>query len=68
MKSRHTDKKYLEDAGFESPFEEPEQGVQPDIDILPRSTAYSLARQAYREAPQADGIYMPCGALVPPWL
>lgn len=38
-----------------------------DIESLPRSTAYTVAKQAFQEAPQADGIYIPCGAWCPPW-
>jgi maleate cis-trans isomerase len=62
-------KKYLEDSGFEIiHLKSLNKVYNRDIDVLPRSTAYSLARQAYREAPKADGIYMPCGAWCPPWV
>jgi maleate isomerase len=39
-----------------------------DIHALPRSAAYTLAKQAFLEAPQAEGIYIPCGAWCPPWV
>ncbi len=38
-----------------------------EIEALPRSMAYTVAKQAFLEAPPADGIYIPCGAWCPPW-
>ncbi len=39
-----------------------------DIRALPHSAAYTAARQAFQEAPQAEGVYIPCGEWCPPWV
>ncbi|MBI2935041.1 MAG: hypothetical protein HYY29_05665 [Chloroflexi bacterium] len=38
-----------------------------DIHALPRSAAYGVAKQAFAAAPQAEAVYLPCGAWCPPW-
>lgn len=56
-------KKFLEDSGFKV------VGVKglalPLIDIgrMPASASYQLAKDAFREAPGAEGIYMPCAQM-----
>ncbi|HLC26452.1 MAG TPA: hypothetical protein VJM80_06750 [bacterium] len=56
-------KKFLEDSGFKV------VGIKglavPLIDIgrMPASASYQLARDAFREAPDAEGIYMPCAQM-----
>jgi maleate isomerase len=62
-------KKFLEDNGFEIIHIKSLHIMRNrDIDELPRSTAYTVAKQAFLEAPEADGIYIPCGAWCPPWV
>lgn len=39
-----------------------------DIRVLPRSTAYKAAKEAYLEAPQSDGIFILSGAWCPPFV
>ncbi len=56
-------KKFLEDSGFEV------VGVRglavPLIDIgrMSAAASYQLAKDAFREAPDAEGIYMPCAQM-----
>lgn len=56
-------KTFLEDSGFSV------VGVKglalPLIDIgrMPASASYQLAKEAFREAPDAEGIYMPCAQM-----
>ncbi|MBI4329766.1 MAG: hypothetical protein HY673_00620 [Chloroflexi bacterium] len=38
-----------------------------DVHLLPRNRAYMVAKEAFAEAPGAEGIYIPCGAWCPPW-
>jgi maleate isomerase len=61
-------KKFLEDSGFEIiHVKSLNMTYNRDIHALPRSMAYTVAKQAFMEAPQAEGIYLPCGAWCPPW-
>lgn len=39
-----------------------------ETEKLPRSAAYTFARQAYAEAPDADSIYIPSGSWCPSWV
>jgi maleate isomerase len=56
-------KKFLEDSGFKV------VGIKglavPLIDIgrMPATASYQLAKDAFREAPDAEGIYMPCAQM-----
>ncbi|MBI4329815.1 MAG: hypothetical protein HY673_00870 [Chloroflexi bacterium] len=62
-------KVFFEDSGFEIIHVKSLNLINnKDIHLLPRSTAYTVARQAFKEAPQAQGIYMACGAWCPPWV
>lgn len=62
-------RKFVEDSGFEvTHLKSLNITYNRDIHALPRSAAYSVARQAYMDAPGADGIYIPCGAWCPPWV
>lgn len=65
----HRTKKFLEDNGFEIlHLKSLNITSNHQIHLLPRSKAYSVAKQAYLEAPQAEGIYVPCGGWCPPWV
>ncbi len=60
--------KFLQASGFEIIHVKSLNNLYPkDIETLPRSTAYTVAKQAFLEASHADGIYLPCGAWCPPW-
>ncbi len=61
--------KFLEASGFEIVHVKSLNHLyNRDIEALPRSTAYRVAKEAFREAPRgAEGIYLPCGAWCPPW-
>ncbi len=62
-------KKFLEESGFEIlHLQSLNLLYNRDIAALPQSAAYGVARQAFREAPQAEGIYIPCGGWCPPWV
>ncbi len=61
-------KKFLEDSGFEVlNVTSLNKLYNRDIHELPRSMAYAVAKQAFAAAPQAEAIYLPCGAWCPPW-
>lgn len=62
-------KKFFEDNGFQViHIKSLNINNNRDIHSLPRSAAYTLAKQAYLEAPQAEGIYIACGGWCPPWV
>ncbi len=62
-------KRFLESSGFEViHIKSLNLTLNRDIDDLPRSAAYAVGRQAFLEAPQAEAIYLPCGAWCPPWV
>lgn len=56
-------KDFLESKGFEVVNQKgPEIRSNAEKRKLPMSVPYSYAREACRETPEADGIYMPCGS------
>jgi maleate isomerase len=57
-----TTEKYLRDSGFEV-INSKHLGIPtlPDTMRLPMSTAYTLAKEAYLETPEADAIMLSCG-------
>ncbi len=61
-------KKFMEDSGFEIIHVKSLNLAQNrERHALPRNAAYVLAKQAYLEAPEAEGIYIPCGGWCPTW-
>lgn len=57
-------KQFLRDNGFElASYEILPHSRMYDVLRLPPETAARLAREAYRKAPEADGIYITCGRL-----
>ncbi len=61
LKARY--KKFLEDSGFQVlNVRGPELAKNSDKRKLPGHVPYAVAKQALLEAPEADGIYIPCGS------
>ncbi|MBI4332653.1 MAG: hypothetical protein HY673_15395 [Chloroflexi bacterium] len=62
-------KKFLEDSGFNIiHVKSLNIKLNKDIRNLPRNAAYAVAKQAFLEAPRAEGIYIPCGGWCPAWV
>lgn len=57
-------KTYLEDSGFKVAGIKGAAVPVPEIARMPVSASYRLAKDAFLQAPDADGVYLPC-ALMP---
>ena len=56
-------KKFLEDSGFKVVAVKGLAVPLIDIGRMPASASYQLAKDAFAEAPDAEGIYMPCAQM-----
>lgn len=64
VKPHEIHKQFLRDYGFELvSYEVLPHSRMYDVLRLPPETAAHLAREAYRKAPQAEGVYITCGRL-----